>query len=845
MLLFPYIFGRSGGASISKLQSLEITESLSEDVKAIIAINATLEDYESTLINLLFEAISNEKNNKIQNKLLNLKRDIFNHKNLTSYIAVLEENFNGTELYNFFLLYWNQLKTKRDLVLKGQQLYAEHANESLLQLQLIFRDPHLRNGILFSSEKLDGVLSKKAEDFIKQKKKDIFSILKYATRSLTKTTPFSTFSKTFCLKRVDDIFTSIEANQSVITINNFIFLYVKKLILSLPNVKIKFLVSVNSSMTEENGCYKFLVNIENNDSLTKIKQNPVCNYIKELVQDNNKIVFFDLMKIIAEQTEETWENTTHYLNELIKTGFLQLHFPVSIYDAQWHLKLTEHLKSDPDLNDNQIIPMLISFLEKLEITRLSLLNNLVHHHRKFELTHILHAFNELKKTISVHCPQLIIHDSFNALSVVDLYYEDYFDNQHSSALTDIDLLVEELKEMQSKLSVFNERQFYKQKLIEIIKTEFHGDTRISLISFFEIFCTRKDDIKAKLEADFAALIQNKDSLIMQLLYAIDQCNANEVIDLKKVLTSRHVELSTEGFGLYYQVCQDDNTSICVINNESYGWGKNISRFLGFYNEAITHAVGKSVQEKFADCIIADVHDASVHNTNIYPKLTDYLIDIAGSEEDNRGYTKISLSELFIDVCEENIYLTWRNKKILPVHFSMENIERKSSLVKLLDIFSVSMVSNASTIRLLGAALRNKFALTNEDTVVIPRLLYGNTIVVERKKWLVKKSLFINRFAKKIGDEQSFHSYTEIIKWKNQIGLPDEVFVKMAAKPVFPKKLHKPQYVNFKIPLLVECFLSMIEEADEIIEISEMLPSSTQIETTDNEKYVKEYILNIA
>lgn len=74
-------------------------------------------------------------------------------------------------------------------------------------------------------------------------------------------------------------------------------------------------------------------------------------------------------------------------------------------------------------------------------------------------------------------------------------------------------------------------------------------------------------------------------------------------------------------------------------------------------------------------------------------------------------------------------------------------------------------------------------------------------------------------------------------------IPCEVFVRFAKRNLenLQDDRYKPQYFNFKIPVFTALFIDQLSKAGDIIEISEMFPTSNGVMKTGGK--VKEYIFN--
>jgi hypothetical protein len=239
-----------------------------------------------------------------------------------------------------------------------------------------------------------------------------------------------------------------------------------------------------------------------------------------------------------------------------------------------------------------------------------------------------------------------------------------------------------------------------------------------------------------------------------------------------------------------------------------------------------------------------VHDASIHNTNRYPAFTDHQIEIPGNEPDPRSNKKIPLTDLFLKIDYDDVILTLENgQQVIPFNFSMESITRKSALIKFFDLFGVSSPQSLLVIEIAKNYFVMQLKKSEKMLMVIPRILFGGNIVLERRKWLVKKAMFSDVLDSSF-DKFSLSKYLRIEKWRSAHYIPAEVFVKTRSRDSDSTSAYKPQYINFEVPLLVACFISLVQDADEVIEITEMLPDTHQIKgNTTGNKHVQEFVLN--
>src|SRR5690606_35161784 len=122
----------------------------------------------------------------------------------------------------------------------------------------------------------------------------------------------------------------------------------------------------------------------------------------------------------------------------------------------------------------------------------------------------------------------------------------------------------------------------------------------------------------------------------------------------------------------------------VINSFSGGYGSNASRYLSFCPDIVLDRFREYIIDCQGDFIIADVRDASIHNSNSFPSLSTYTIDIASTNTNSNK--DIPLNALFLSVSgDSELSITNEDGLVVePVNFSMEAINRKSKFTQFLD-----------------------------------------------------------------------------------------------------------------------------------------------------------------
>lgn len=98
---------------------------------------------------------------------------------------------------------------------------------------------------------------------------------------------------------------------------------------------------------------------------------------------------------------------------------------------------------------------------------------------------------------------------------------------------------------------------------------------------------------------------------------------------------------------------------------------------------------------------------------------------------------------------------------------------------------------------------------------LPRLTVGRT-VLSRETWWYTPTGQRGRYRSLAPANQR-----TMIALKDELGLPDQVFVRFAEEP-------KPVFVDFDMPYLVDLFARLLSHTDQRVEINEMIPGPNQL-----------------
>ncbi len=332
----------------------------------------------NSLSNQLLLAIKSQEENKVKNLLQNFRRDIYNDR------TIKQANWETVKIYlskDLIKAYINLNYLKKELSASGDKWRINY-NAALLQSRQdltnnVKHNEVLKKGLVLSApgllEKILKLENKSPENF---KKKDFHTeknILKYLTRIITKTSPFSTFTNLGILSLKEKLETnikikSIDKNSIVSTfrMNNLLVKYLKGLLFNYRNIYLYFLIRPNPSIELKKNQYSFLINFNNIESFQKLEHNPVLELILQRLAKNQEGVHFEkLIAFLAEQIDADSEQLESFIRELLDYGLLEFNLGVSGVDPDWDIKLKEVLS--PYSEKVKHIKELIQTLEKMRV----------------------------------------------------------------------------------------------------------------------------------------------------------------------------------------------------------------------------------------------------------------------------------------------------------------------------------------------------------------------------------------------------------------------------------------------------------------------------------------------
>lgn len=952
--VFPYFLGRIGGLSFDHLEKLNTEKSVS-CIDEIFVVKEKISAVKEPLCNVLHELIAQAEDNKIQNFLLNCKRNVFNEKPLKTEDAERIKTFLSPASLVVLKEYSALHENLQEALGIYKKTFGQEIVHSRNQLKKVATNTDLQKGLLLSSQLLlDNIPSYIQRDPAALRKKELKteeSLLKYLTRMGAKTSPFSTFTNlSLGLIRKEEnkdiLFSDGNVEmQSHICLNNMLYVYLKGLLLKLPEVSKWFYIRPNPTICVEKENFVFLINSNNTESFQRMPVNPVVELFHELLNAHKEGIHYQ--KLIDDILENEYfdasqEEIEGYINQLIEYGFIEYNIGVSGIDPQWDKKFVEVLSGIKDKSPLiepviQALQMVRNMAARFSVAEMEERKALLQQaYRCFrDMCMVLHekaglpederkSPEELQKIIAQKkaaeeekakaekekkeeeiepvtekeekesAPEEVVFkmssNTYFHFKAEQIFYEDtntsitpVIDNEEVQAL---------LEPIQRLLNASSHFDFFldeKEKMMQFFENKYGELSSVDLMRFYEDFYRDvrkpeaeqqqkiKDEAKKSPEekALKPAIEEEKPKVIIEVeatkkrneenkkwleSFAAKSVKLNEAGDEIAIngdsFGTHAVNSLLSSFGCFAQVFRDEQSELkAVLNGVFPGFGKMLSRFLHLLDPALTAELRSWNSATEDDVFLIENCDASVFNANLHPPLMPFEVWMPGGQNTLPAEQQVPITALSVryDRKEKELKLvhTASGKQAYVFDLGFQGHKGRSQLFQLLTRFSLTQ---SIMLAPFVNTAQNKFntpqaADAPAKPVIRPRVVLENKLVLQRKAWYLKNALIPGR----LPEENEADYFMKIGLWRKQLQLPDEVFIFITThqeletlKPEQLSKLgrdsYKPQYINFKNPLLVNLFEKMISRAPAGVRIEEMLPVSGQMLKAGDKRYVTEFVL---
>lgn len=341
-------------------------------------LHATREDVSQRL----FTAIGAAQEKPLRNKLITLKRELYNLKpqpaeRMDAALAGVESD--TAEAVRAFAADVARVRELEDALRIAHDEAAARAR-ALFSEQVT--DPDFRKGLMVSSRSLYGHLNRYAAavqsgELGGRDEKTERGLLRYYTRMAMKATPFATFCAI-----IPGTFVEGEAavegetrfsgdprvKRSFVRINKFLYGLLFDHLKTRPAFRHALAVERNPTLRTEGERLVFLTSIEGREVFQRLGDNEVLQLIASRFADGGAPTLGELIQTLSSDPEidATPEEAEAYLDKLIEIGFLRFHTGIREQDADWDLPFRELLNRIDDEHAQRSGTLLARLRERVE-----------------------------------------------------------------------------------------------------------------------------------------------------------------------------------------------------------------------------------------------------------------------------------------------------------------------------------------------------------------------------------------------------------------------------------------------------------------------------------------------
>jgi len=895
--IFDPILVRISAESISKIELNHKNEYINTRIEEYFKLENDSKKINTKLCSILYDTIQQTNDPNKRRFILNIKRKIYNSRvndnDLLQQICS-EEFHTHYAQYNVIKQRIEEVKSTintvyTEIISAESKLISEFCQKGDFLKGLLLSSPqlfqHTKNPSLLISSKLSN---------------EHLGLWKYISRMVTKTTPFSTFTHiALCNTNTSCESISIQEqpiykSQTIVTYNTLIYDVILNIIKKHEIWSTIFPIRINQTVKIDHSEIIFLANNNNVEAIQKLKINDVIRTVIIIITKHKNIIYQDLVDKLYYLLDSSKLEINKYISNLINSGFLYIDIQLLKSGNNWEEKLADFIRTHyrNSIVSQQLLTILNTLIySKLKYTQSD--SNIRENILKTMRCNITEFILLLHKDANLPEYERYLMGDMSANKEVNKTYKNkkyaqaygeengkpylnssrtyiynikniiYEDSKINLEITiNKDLLYEFIYKLDKFINVFSflcsvyhidqddVLSFYKKMSIVGSDVEF--------LEFYEFYYKNKN-VEFEPEKIARKSLPNKKNILQMQLYEVIKGgiipDSNEIhfgeeklVEIESYFKKekKNKNISYTAFIQFYEVKDNNNKSILmgVVNHIAQGNGKYYSRFLSLIDAKITKKIEDWNILKMQDQIYCENNDASAFNANIHPSLFPFEIIAPNSNYSRLPFDQqININDVSIkyNIIEDSLDLYYKkDKKISFFDLGFETASNRSSSFQLMCSFGNNNYFNVRFFTKIIDSISQKIYTDNVvgKVIFLPRIIYSETIVLQRKRWYVPVDLI-----KKICfSKNEVDFFTQFQKFKIHLDLPVEVFISEHSNKEVNNKENKPQYINFLSPVSVKLARKLINVFEHGILFEEMHPNSEQLINTNIGKYAAEYVV---
>ncbi len=843
MQLFPHLLSRVAGLPINQLAAFRLS---CQEVFAQLADGQNnYQAAKKALLEDLQQFASDSSHYQLRAYLRNLAKDIYNERRVKfAKIAKLPLNENEKVALATWSKQYQKLEGLRHQMDTHQNHFVKAYHTQLAQLRTQFKtvvtQPTFQQGLLFASHstfnRLQSYLNKPLAQHRKKELQTELSLWQYYSRMLTKTSPFSSFTRLSVAN-----FSDGNQGKIKVSLNNLVLAHFQELLQKEPSFFPFLNLRLNPSLELTQAHFVFILNTRNIESIQEMERTDLLDFFYEhLAQKTNLGTFQGLTSELIEVLEADQATVQQFLLQLISYGFLEWDWGISGTDPNYLSHFIAKLAMLKFLPIAAELHQILSDIEKkntlfpsLELTARKQVQNDAYENLK--------AFSTKLKA-QLPTTEAQEGDSFQQFEVTafflrkeQIFYEDISVETVSTVSQEaVEKLLFPLKDLLRKSTKYFAGKM-KMAIHDFFKTLDLPTGEISLLAFYRGFYqaySLKDLVgntifpiaESTWKASFEKFLHYEEdgSIQIDLAYVAEPAESAQVLPM----------------GALIQTFETDGELSLVLNASFLGFHKYFGRFFHLFPPDVVAAARTWNQAKHAsEKLLVENRDASYYNANVHPPLVEWEISAQGSHQNLPISQQISVADVVVRATAggfPKLMHTLTGKELCVLDFGFEATENRSAMYQLLNGFGPSRYSHSALLAIMNARLRKTAA---NGIISYPKISLGKRLVLQRQVWHVPKNILPRMQATK----QRADYFLALQSWRQQYNFPTEVFVKILDSET-AKNGPKPQYIDFNNPFLVQLFAKMLPQVKDYLLIEVALPAPSTQFSKPTDHYCTEYLV---
>ena len=692
--------------------------------------------------------------------------------------------------------------------------------------------------------------------------------------------------------------------SSVLRLNKAMVPFLVQAVTARPAVRRHLSVELNPTLRQMDGRWVFLTGAGRREVFQHLAPHPVLALLLEILSERGRLPLAALTEALLEEVEASENAIAAYLDRLLDAGFLRFRLGIREQDLDWDRRLCQLLAGLGDDLEDDLARRTVQFLQEYRRLADSYAEASLERRRTLSesVTALVDGYFASVEETEGWLPgtETLFEDAGgNASLVLDLGdLEDLLAEYVRLIHPFIWLLGEQA----------NMRHFFTEHYVSEAASD-AGSEPVPLLRFYEDYyrehleghLERQEQLwgpagEAAGELDAETLARLSNPFRLELVEKLNQARHGLVRRIRElwraapdaeeiVLERRDLEELAAGLpdleepfrsvSLFTQFVPGTVPGMppgLVLDEVLIGFGKYFSRFLYLLPDEVEKDLVAS-NRRLTRSDLAEICGDASFNGDLHPPLLPAEIAYP-TAEGGSAREQISVSDLRVEPDPRSpfrvrlVHAT-TGREVIPVDLGFRNPRLRPLLFQMLS----RMTPVAAFV--LNPPLRPEEPEKAGDggreapgrVIHRPRVTYRGRLVLARRRWTLPQALFPGR------DRQESEAgyFLRIQRWREDLGLPEEVFVRIVdlkgesrvppekmwpgqvppgklspgKKPGFRDHLGKPQYVDFRNPLLVDLFSRMTEnlETFEVV-LEERLPGRDQLISAGEERFVTEMILQV-